>query len=34
VFVGFSELFARLAQDAAGEKVESGVLTGFFAQPK
>jgi len=34
VFVGFSELFARIAQDAAGEKVESGVLTGFFTQPK
>jgi 3-hydroxyisobutyrate dehydrogenase-like beta-hydroxyacid dehydrogenase len=34
VFVGFSELFARIAQDAAGEKVESEVLTEFFTQPK
>jgi putative dehydrogenase len=31
VFVGFSELFARISRDVAGEQRESGVLTGFFA---
>jgi L-threonate 2-dehydrogenase len=30
VFVGFSELFERISQDVAGEKMDSGVLTGFF----
>jgi len=30
IFVGFAELFARVSRDVAGEKVESGVLTGFF----
>jgi 3-hydroxyisobutyrate dehydrogenase-like beta-hydroxyacid dehydrogenase len=30
VFEGFSELFERVSRDVAGEKVESGVLTGFF----
>ena len=34
VFVGFSELFARIARDVEGEKKESGVLTGFFEGPK
>lgn len=31
VFEGFSELFERVSRDVAGEKAESGVLTGFFA---
>jgi 3-hydroxyisobutyrate dehydrogenase-like beta-hydroxyacid dehydrogenase len=30
VFEGFSELFERVSRDVAGEKAESGVLTGFF----
>jgi putative dehydrogenase len=31
IFVGFAELFERVSRDVAGEKVESGVLTGFFS---
>jgi len=34
VFEGFSELFERVSRDVAGEKVESEVLTGFFAGPR
>jgi 3-hydroxyisobutyrate dehydrogenase-like beta-hydroxyacid dehydrogenase len=34
IFVGFAELFARVSRDVAGEKVESGVLTGFFEDRK
>jgi 3-hydroxyisobutyrate dehydrogenase-like beta-hydroxyacid dehydrogenase len=30
IFVGFAELFERVARDVAGEKVESRVLAGFF----
>jgi 3-hydroxyisobutyrate dehydrogenase-like beta-hydroxyacid dehydrogenase len=30
VFAGFSDLFARLSRDVAGEKLESAVLTEFF----
>jgi len=29
-FLGFAELFERISRDAAGEQVESRVLTGFF----
>jgi 3-hydroxyisobutyrate dehydrogenase-like beta-hydroxyacid dehydrogenase len=32
IFVGFAELFERVSRDVAGEKVESGVLTGFFKE--
>jgi L-threonate 2-dehydrogenase len=31
IFVGFAELFERVSRDVAGEKIESGVLTGFFS---
>jgi putative dehydrogenase len=31
IFVGFAQLFERVSRDVAGEKVESEVLTGFFA---
>jgi 3-hydroxyisobutyrate dehydrogenase-like beta-hydroxyacid dehydrogenase len=34
VFVGFSNLFARIAGDVEGAKRESGVLTGFFEARK
>jgi 3-hydroxyisobutyrate dehydrogenase-like beta-hydroxyacid dehydrogenase len=34
IFVGFAELFERVSRDVAGEKVESGVLTGFFESRK
>ena len=34
IFVGFAELFARVSRDVAGEKVESGVLTGFLESGK
>jgi hypothetical protein len=30
VFVGFAALFERIARDAAGERLESAALTGFF----
>ena len=30
VFVGFAALFERIARDAAGERLESDALTGFF----
>jgi len=34
VFEGFAELFARISRDVAGEKLESGGLTGFFEERK
>ena len=30
VFVGFAALFDRIARDAAGERLESDALMGFF----